>query len=316
MEIDQAKPFSGSAEEEADLLRSPRASEAPEQVEPKPAQSGTNVRSRSKSARRRAVRRAKTIPVSEAGVSDPDPPRGKKEMTKRNEEKGGNASKPQGEGAPGGGSSKRPLPSPETGVPKPKKKQGKGKPTFVQAVKSDWTVHIRSSNGDLDGACLVNLRKAICDKIDAIPPEQVRPTFEASFPAGGAFKMVCSNELSRAWIVKTVKEIDNIGGVELTTGKPCFPRIVLTLPDSIGFAKEKIFELLAKQNPGLKTEKWKFLQELPNAKPNWRSIFVGVDQETIRFVGGAKGRLYYMMQSIKVDVRKPKGSTEAQSRRK
>lgn len=182
-----------------------------------------------------------------------------------------------------------------------------------KATKSNWQVFIRNPLGDLKDDCLANLRKAICEKIDTIPPGQAKPTFEASFQTGGAFKMVCSNEFSRSWLVKTVKEIGNIGGVEITTEKPMTFRMVLTLPDSSGLPMDKIFERLATQNVGLLTDKWKFLQEMKNAKPNWRTIFIGIDQETTTFVNRAKGRLYYMMQTVKADVRKPKGFAGAEN---
>lgn len=339
MDIDREEPFTGSATEEDELLRSPRpeSSQAPMQGEQTSDDAGVVLTAMTKrehnrmqnlakrlrrkqakaaanvaalSSQGNAAATAKNIPVIETGVSDPSTPQGKKEMTKGNGARGGNVPKPQGEGAQGKGSNKRLLPSPETGVPKPKKQQN-NKPSFAKAVKSDWTVYVRNPAGDLNSDCLANLRKLLCEKIDTIPPEQGKPTFESNFVTDGALKLVCSNEFSRSWLVKTVKEIDNIGGVQITTGKPVFYRLVLTLPDSMGLAKDKIFERLANQNVGLSTEKWKFLQDLKNAKPNWRTIFIGVDQETTTFVKKAKGRLYYMMQTIKADIRRPKGSTKA-----
>lgn len=323
MDIDSVRPFNGSASQEADLLASPRPEAAAESLpgdqHRHESESGQPTASEFIIARKRKTKAkaaVKNIPVSEAGVSDPETLRGKKEMTKMNQASGGNVTKPKGDGAQGGGSNKRQLPSPNTSVPKPKKQQVKGKQSFAQAVKSNWTVFIRSPSGDLDDDCLANLRQAICEKIDAIPPDQVKPTFEANFSSGGAFKMVCSNELSRTWLVKTVQEIGNIGGVEITTGKSACFRMVLTLPDSSGLSMDKIFDRLASQNVGLKTQKWKLLQEMNSAKPGWRTIFIGIDQETTTFVSKAKGRLYYMMQTVKADVRKPKGFTEAENGRK
>lgn len=246
--------------------------------------------------------------------SEKPPSKKGKRSTKKSSQEVADNSHENREAPNGKSSKKRKINSPNSGgIPKPKKR------TFADTVKRDLTVRIRAVGSKLSQEDEAKLRDTIFRKIDDIPSNQKRPIFESNLMEKGTMKVVCTDAFSRDWLLKLFKETEAPCGVKVWAGTDADlsarPEMVVNLQHSTKDPLELIFQRFALQNPGLNTEKWIFHREMRNDSKG-RVVAIQVDQETVDYVKSHVKRLYYMMQTVSVQLRNLAGSAGANSKSK
>jgi hypothetical protein len=199
------------------------------------------------------------------------------------------------------GGKKRPLQSP------PERPAPKRSFNFSDVVKLDLTVIIKRKWQTIDGPNYHKLRALLVDLVEGAELDWV-PRFDGVYHKEGACFLSCADARSRDWVhsqAVTLRESMpelNLWFTSLADDR-LRKRAVFTVRDSNTASAEKVFLNLEKSNPGLKTEQWTFTKNL-KVGPQGRTMMVLIDKESIMFIVNAGMKLYYLLQCMKVEIKR------------
>lgn len=199
-----------------------------------------------------------------------------------------------------------------------KKKEPKGPTTtgpvpstssFSDAAKLNLRAVIRvAGGGQMDQSVVQELLKVLYLRLDAVPAGTARPIFERNFLFKGVFFVECANEASIEWLLNVVRDVGSVNGNALmvsSADKEEVRRVVaFTTSDPDSATSSTMLKRLMDSNFGLDVSQWVYLKRL-NVSTKGVTHLVAVDEDSLSYIKTKGKRLYYMMQSVYVDIRGP-----------
>jgi hypothetical protein len=159
-------------------------------------------------------------------------------------------------------------------------------------------VHRCHPDVNLDQAQTDIIRAKLLNAVDANPLEEAPPQFLYSKFAQGVFWITCANELTKAWLIRTVSGLGELWeGAELTVvdskDLPKRPRVLVRIPDTSNV--NTILTRLGKQNPELHTSDWSVMSRKVTEK---EQTLASVDPDSFKALAKSHFKAFWGLGRI------------------
>ena len=145
---------------------------------------------------------------------------------------------------------------------------------------------------------------SILDALFKLPREVFTPRFEDSREADGALVMTCADQETKSWLAGVVPTLKVWEGAKLSlVEKSALPKLTRALVWVPGLMEDskRILQMMARQNPGLSTDRWRLFSR-EERRPHGTLLIVGLDAASIEVLRACQLRPYIGLTRAEVTL--------------